>query len=147
MDSKTARNNSRRGKRHELRLARLLGMAKVGPLQDAVDLLGRTFKAQVKTHKGFPPNWLAEAWLPTTAVEPLPGYVSKEVRKMEGLYPMLCPMVIHSYLPGSGYRPMDYIWVNAYDWGALHGHDVAPEDAHVWVIMEPTYFLNIHGED
>ena len=148
MDSKTARNNSKRGKRHELRLARKLGMAKVGPLNDAVDLIGRTFKVQVKTHQAMPPiKYKSPDGLPLAVpLAEVPGYVTGPYQAMADLYPELLPAVCHTYLT-QGKPAEDFMWVRAYDWGALHFHDVTPDDAEWFLVMPISHWLQVHGED
>jgi hypothetical protein len=93
------------GNRAELAVARRYGGEKIGHAGGPVDVRGKDFNVQVKTHRRLPPAEWRKAF----------GGMSANLERV--------PRLLLRFLPGPGLPPDDYIVIRGDDWLRWFGRD------------------------
>jgi hypothetical protein len=106
--SRRGRTSRSYGNRAELSVARKYGGVKVGHAGGPVDVRGKDWNVQVKTHRRLPPAEWRKAF------------------QAMGASNERLPRLLLRFLPGPGLPPDDYFVVRGADWLAWFGKD---EDA------------------
>lgn len=102
--SRRGRQSRNYGNRAELQASRKYGGVKVGHAGGPVDIRGKDFATQVKTHRRLPPIEWTKAF----------AAMSQDNR---------CPRLLLRFVQGAGKPPLDYFVFPADDWLDWFGRD------------------------